>query len=43
MTGSLLVIVGGVALDGFGVSVLAIGAGLVAFAPIPFLLVIKQR
>ncbi len=36
--GSLFVIVGGVALDGFGVSVLALGAGLIAIAPIPFLL-----
>lgn len=36
--GSLLVIVGGMALDGFGVSTLSLGAAIVALAPVPFLL-----
>ena len=38
VAGSLFVIVGGFALNSFGVSVLALGAGLVALTPIPFLL-----
>lgn len=33
--GAVFVIAGGYALDGFGVSVLALGAGLIALAPIP--------
>ncbi|MEO5509565.1 MAG: MFS transporter [Longimicrobiales bacterium] len=36
--GSVLVIVGGFALDTGGVAVLALGAGLVAFTPIPFIM-----
>lgn len=36
--GSLLVIVGGMALDGFGVSMLSLGAAVAALAPVPFLL-----
>jgi MFS family permease len=39
VAGSVFVVVGGVALDSFGVSVLALGAGLVALLPIPFLLI----
>jgi MFS family permease len=38
MAGAVFVIAGGVALDGFGVAFLALGAGLVALLPIPFLL-----
>lgn len=38
VAGSVFVIAGGFALNGYGVSVLAIGSALVAFAPIPFLL-----
>lgn len=38
VAGSAFVIVGGYALNGYGVGVLAIGAGLVALAPIPFIL-----
>jgi MFS family permease len=38
VAGAVFVIVGGVALDGFGVAFLALGAGLVALLPIPFLL-----
>ena len=38
VAGSVFVIAGGFALNGFGVSALAIGSALVAFTPIPFLL-----
>jgi MFS family permease len=38
LMGSAFVIAGGIALDGFGVAFLALGAAAVAFAPIPFLL-----
>jgi MFS family permease len=38
MTGVVLVIAGGVALDGYGVSVLALGAAACALLPVPFLL-----
>jgi MFS family permease len=37
-TASILVIVGGFALNGFGVAALALGAGAIAILPIPFLL-----
>ncbi|MEO5568599.1 MAG: MFS transporter, partial [Gemmatimonadaceae bacterium] len=38
ITGALLVIGGGFGLDAYGVSFLGLGAGLIAFLPIPFLL-----
>lgn len=38
VAGSAFVIIGGYALNGYGVGVLAIGAGLAALAPIPFIL-----
>lgn len=38
VAGSLLVIVGGIALDGYGVTMLALGTAIVALFPVPFLL-----
>lgn len=38
ITGAILVIAGGFGLDAYGVSFLGLGAGLIAFFPIPFLL-----
>ena len=43
VAGALFVIVGGVALNGYGVAFLALGAALVALLPIPFLLLMSRR
>ena len=43
VAGALFVIVGGVALDGFGVAFLALGASVVALLPIPFLLITSRQ
>jgi hypothetical protein len=37
MTGAVLVIVGGMGLNAYGVAALSVGAGLIALLPIPFL------
>ena len=38
ITGAVLVVAGGFGLEAYGVSALGLGAGLIAFVPIPFLL-----
>jgi MFS family permease len=43
VTGSVLVIVGGIALDGFGVSMLSLGAAMIALVPVPFLLLRRRE
>ena len=43
VAGAVFVIVGGVALDGFGVAFLALGASVVALLPIPFLLITSRQ
>ena len=42
LSASALVILGGVALDSYGVAALSIGAALIAFVPIPFLLMTSR-